>query len=617
MSNHGFNKEGSDFVQFFYTVRTGDTLYQIARRWKLPLESLIAANNSQPPYTIFIGQQLSIPPGVNVVRVKPGDSIYRISQQYGVPVATIIEANQLQSPYVIVVDQLLNVPPGVPYYLVQPGDTLYNLAGRFNVITGGSRNTEWIQQVNQLPSASLIPGMRLLIPYAPPGDQGLIAYISDRGGHFDIWLYNPKNGINRPLTNQLADSFSVPEWSNDGKRIAFVGKGRFVYVIQLKTGSIAKIDQLEETTDNRLAWSPDSSTLAYTKQGQITLYQVVAHQVQRISQLGASDIQWFPNGHELLFQAPDQVGVSQIFQIRTDGTRKKQVTRNTGGPLQNIQLSPDGTFLLYTSPGASISLIYSLELSTGNVYEVKGGPLAKNYYPKWSPDSLTIAYSATAFDELGYHSQIRTVGRRGENDRVLAIASCFATPITWSTDGSKVAYLSGCNQQEFANELWGINLDHPVPIQLVSGQRIMSLQWSISPAAVHPRTAYSNSVYQVQLFYPSHWQKVNEERFEATDGFFQISAISAGEDMNEVCHSEAFHELMPYGSMPRIIKTQVQNQEACFIFPSADQPVNMKNQAALIVRYPAPIQIEGSTYNYFILWADQPHIEEITSTVRF
>ena len=64
-------------MQYFYSVQTGDTLFQIARRWELPFESLIAANNLQPPYTIFIGQQLAVPPGVNRVRVKQGDTVYK------------------------------------------------------------------------------------------------------------------------------------------------------------------------------------------------------------------------------------------------------------------------------------------------------------------------------------------------------------------------------------------------------------------------------------------------------------------------------------------------------------------------------------------------------------
>ena len=603
-------------MQFFYTVRSGDTLYQIARRWGIPVESLIAANNIGPPYPIFVGQQLSIPPGINLHRVKSGDTIYRISQQYGVPVSVIIETNQLQSPYVIQIGQMLIIPPGVNYYIVQQGDTLYQIARRFNVKKEGVPNTQLIQQVNQLPSANLFPGMRLFIPYATPGDQGLIAYTSDWGGHIDIWLYNPGNGVNVQLTNQLGDSFSRLQWSNDSSKIAFVGKDMLVYVIQVSNGSIARIDQLEEQSVH-LAWSPDSKMLAYTKHGQIILYNVITHQTQRIVQMSATDVQWFPSGNELLFQAPDATGISQLFRIRTDGTRRVQITRNTNGSLNNVQLSPDGTFALYTTPGASISIIYTVELSTGNVFEVKGGPLAKNYYPTWSPNSQIIAYSATVLDDRGYHTQIRTVGKRGENDRIWAISSCFATPITWSPNGRKFAYLSGCNQQEMANQMWSLEPQHPVPIQLLEGGRIFFLQWSPSATTVLPRKTYSSSVYKVQFDYPAHWKKVSEQRYEGADGFFQISAISAGVDMNEVCHGEAFQQLMPYGSNPQIIETSVQNQEACYISPSADQPIEMKKQAALIVRYPIPIQIEQTTYNYFILWADQQHIQQIAATIKF
>ena len=98
-------------MQYFYHVQSGDTLYEIARRWGLPLESLISANNLRPPYTIFIGQQLVVPPGVNSVRVKPGDTVYKISQAFRIPTSIIIEANQLQPPYLIIEGQLLELPP--------------------------------------------------------------------------------------------------------------------------------------------------------------------------------------------------------------------------------------------------------------------------------------------------------------------------------------------------------------------------------------------------------------------------------------------------------------------------------------------------------------------------
>lgn len=271
--------------------------------------------------------------------------------------------------------------------------------------------------------------------------------------------------------------------------------------------------------------------------------------------------------------------------------------------------------MLYTTPGASISIIYTLEISTGNLFEVKGGPLAKNYFPVWSPDSSTIAYSATAFEDVGYFNQIRTTGRRGENDVTRAISNCFATPVTWSPDGRKVAYLSDCNNG-IASEIWMVDLFHPVPIRLIEGTLVTSLQWSPNPIVPMKKT-YSSTVYKVQFQYPSNWVRVSDERYEGPDGFFQLSAISTAEPINEICHNEAFHQLLPYGSEPRIVHEQIQRQEACFILPSQDQPPEMRGQAALIVKYPKPIQIEGSSYNYFILWVDKEHLKEISSTLVF
>ncbi|MCL7749483.1 LysM peptidoglycan-binding domain-containing protein [Halalkalibacter alkaliphilus] len=601
-------------MQVFYTVRPGDTLYNIAMRWELPVISLIAANNINPPYMIYVGQQLSVPPGVNVVRVKPEDSVFTIAQFFGVPQEVIIEVNRLVPPYHIQVGQLIKVPPGNPFYVVQPGDTLFHIARRFNVITGERINYEVIRQVNQLPSYDLFLGMRLIIPYASPGDRGMIAYVTNRGGEFDLWLYNPLDGASIQLTNGIGATFSTPYWSPDSRKIAFVGVGGVIYVVDLLGAGIAQIDQVE--TGVLLSWSPDSQKIVYTKQNKIVLYDVINHQAERIDESGVTDAQWFPSGVELLFQAPDQEGFSQLFRMRTDGTKRRQITENTGGRLNYVRLSPDGMHALYTTPGVSISIIFTVDLTTGNVNEIRGGPLAKNYFPSWSPDSLTIAYSATAFEDRGYFSLMRTSGRRGEEDQTRAISNCFATPVTWSQDGRKVVYLSGCYNEAMANEMWVIDVFHPVPIKLVEGASIASIQWSPAPIPSAKKT-YMNNVYKIYFQYPADWQRVDDVRYEGPDGFFQVSALFSEEPIHQVCQSEAFHQLAPYGSDPRIIHTQIQNQGACFIYPSDDQPAEMRGQAALIVQYPMKIHIEGAYYNYFVLWADKGHIDEIGSTLSF
>ena len=444
-----------------------------------------------------------------------------------------------------------------------------------------------------------------------------ILFTSNYGGvSYDIWLYQPLTGHIFRLTQNLGEEFSIPYWSPDTRYFSFIGKNNIVYVMSLTRREMAQIDQIEPYT--LLSWSPDSQYLSYVKNGRIVIYNIRSHASSSIIQEGAADVQWFPSGTALLFAAPDEAGNVQLYAINRDGTNKRQLTQNTQGPLHNVRLSPDGQFALYTSPGVSISLITTVNLSTGESYSIEGGPQAKNYFPEWSPDSSLIAYSATDLVENRYISLIQTDSRVGGQQKTLASSTCFATPVSWSPDGNRIAYLSGCTNQEQADQIWIVDTRNPVnPMKVIEAGRITALRWSPRAHDVHPYALYLNPDYKVSFYYPVNWQKVTEERFEGSDGFFQISAISSEEGIHEVCRSEAFHILKPYGSNPRIVPAIVQSQEACLIFPSEDQPVEMRNQAALIVRYPSPIVIQGNVYQFFILWADQKHLVQLGRTLSF
>ena len=131
---------------------------------------------------------------------------------------------------------------------------------------------------------------------------------------------------------------------------------------------------------------------------------------------------------------------------------------------------------------------------------------------------------------------------------------------------------------------------------------------------------YVNREYHIYLKYCSDWkQNYNySDRFEGKDGFFQINALdSQGRDIDAVAKQEASHELEPYGSNPQIFNLIIQGQEARLIIPSSDQIEEMNHQAEVIVRYPTPIEIDGGRYNYFLLYADKEHIQDIAKTIRF
>jgi len=146
------------------------------------------------------------------------------------------------------------------------------------------------------------------------------------------------------------------------------------------------------------------------------------------------------------------------------------------------------------------------------------------------------------------------------------------------------------------------------PYNLSVGQTIcIPRLWSI----------YSNKKYNVLFHYPSTWRMVGEERYEGGDGFFSISGISSSDDIDTVCINEASQNLNPYGENPKIQKLTIEDQDACLILPSANQPEDMKEQAALIIKYPRPIIISDQEYNYFVLWSDKDYIRPIGSTLRF
>ncbi len=100
-----------------YVVKMGDTLYSIARRYGTTVEALMSANGLTS-YRIEVGQTLQIPGGegqpcsAGQYRVRTGDTVYSIAKAHNTTVEAIVNANGLVN-YRINVGQCLTIP-GVP-----------------------------------------------------------------------------------------------------------------------------------------------------------------------------------------------------------------------------------------------------------------------------------------------------------------------------------------------------------------------------------------------------------------------------------------------------------------------------------------------------------------------
>jgi TolB protein len=173
-----------------------------------------------------------------------------------------------------------------------------------------------------------------------------------------------------------------------------------------------------------------------------------------------------------------------------------------------------------------------------------------------------------------------------------------------------------------------INQPSATPLTLIDAPKTTSLpllQSTLTPTlSMDLWTSFSNQAFAISLQYPADWQpipdydspKTGETRFAAINGFFQVAAMDAA-SIDDAAAAEAGHRLQPYGPQPTIETLEIQGQEARLILPSVDQPTGMQYQAALIVRYPNPVNIFGTPCHFFVLWADASHIRTIAQTINF
>jgi len=95
-----------------YTVKAGDTLYQIARYYNTTIRNIQAFNSIPDPNRIYAGQRLTIPqspPEAIIYTVRPGDTVYAIAKRYGTSVDNIVTFNYLSNPDLIYPGQQLVV----------------------------------------------------------------------------------------------------------------------------------------------------------------------------------------------------------------------------------------------------------------------------------------------------------------------------------------------------------------------------------------------------------------------------------------------------------------------------------------------------------------------------
>ena len=220
---------------------------------------------------------------------------------------------------------------------------------------------------------------------------------------------------------------SVPVWSPDGARIAFVSDHSYADASGAgQTGNRAEaglytmasdgsdIRLLAPTDDSYNSfpprWSPDGARLAFVRHvGSVdqAVYTVRADgsDLEKVSST-ASLPSWSPNGERLALALPDGEDVA-LFTVAADGSDAQRLTtiegwqsqgwgssEPTGAWVESVAWSPDGSKILYTC-GWAVCVVDLDGNPVGTSPEDPTGAPA----PAWSPDGSTIAVGRSTSSE--------------------------------------------------------------------------------------------------------------------------------------------------------------------------------------------------------------------------
>jgi Tol biopolymer transport system component len=263
--------------------------------------------------------------------------------------------------------------------------------------------------------------------WSPRGD--LIAYQGGNG----IFVIPARGGRPRRITRSANDGLHA--WSPDGRTLAFLRNfearlTQVLYTVPVRAGGLRRIygGQRDVTITRRPDWSPDGQRLVFSAGRGVFYVYVAQARVRRLRRLRRGDWPTFsPDGRRIAFT------VGSVLHVMNASGARPRMVRSEGGSLFNDGpvWSPNGRTIVY----ATFRLESDLEIAVINADGSGLRPLTRNkvhdFSPVWSPNRRRIAFHRSG--------AVWLMNADGSRQRRLVAG---ASP-SWSPTGSQVAFASG------------------------------------------------------------------------------------------------------------------------------------------------------------------------------
>lgn len=338
-------------------------------------------------------------------------------------------------------------------------------------------------KVERIVQVTSWPGLDDYAAISPDGKS--VAYSSDHGGNFEIFVKALTPGAKELQLTSDGKHNSQPSWSPDGQYIAYYSRGiGGIWSIPSGGGQAKQLTEFGSSP----AWSPDGTTIAFQSSSMTdlgagavnvmppsTLWLVPAGggELKRITRLGEpygghGSPAWSPDGKRLAFTAGNYSFFS-TWSTAIDGSNLQQIAEDSYG----AGYSADGksAFFITEAKVMQVAVDPVTGLRSGNPATVEGigGLPAFVRRLSFSADGKRLVYSKPARSESLAAVKMHPDTAQADGDPVLLFrnTSNRTHMPAYSPDGKKIVFANGLMNGTRC-DLWQVNSDGSDPLQLTS-----------------------------------------------------------------------------------------------------------------------------------------------------
>jgi len=242
--------------------------------------------------------------------------------------------------------------------------------------------------------------------WSPDSKSIVYSVIADNDtlGRTGIWQISIESKSPKQIYSGLAEH---PKWSPDGRFIVFdADSGKSIQMIPAKGGAPVKIlpDSVVIRSGGSPCWSPDGLNIAFREGGTMTIC-VVNLNTKRVTRVlsgnGLVPIPgcWTKDGKHILITLLDrQTRKSSLWKVSADGSEKILITGHHKGIYRFLDLSPDGSLLVYVAMEKKadkwISGLWVMPTEGGSSIRIVDHT-SFNETPQWSPDGKKLVFTSS------------------------------------------------------------------------------------------------------------------------------------------------------------------------------------------------------------------------------